>query len=241
MAYQTIPPSGGGTCASDPWGDAAAAFVAEKVSTLVNVCFRSYCATAFTQEVELAAVTGAGATVTQDVAKNGGVYLFDSGTTGSSYQVMRNKGSTAAAGIKTDLVANLRTSKWAKVVRAKVGTVGAGAQMDIVKLSDELTGDVILGVLGSTSTTNWLIRVTGQADVDTGVAFGATYMTVALIADGTDLKAWNVDTGVQMGASASQVNCIAAVGHIAMLCTNSAAASNTFSVDDIAVITEVAT
>jgi hypothetical protein len=252
MAYQTIPPSSGGSCASDPWGDAAASFVAGKVSTLANIVFRSPCelvvATAGaagggSMTLERAAVSGTGADAAIDPTKNGGVIKFTTGTTGSSFRVVRNFNGVAAAGLRSDLIASIRLSKWAKVVRCLIGVVGAGTTMQMLKVTDEATAnaDVIVGVDGATSTTNWAIKVGAAAYVDSGVALPTVaFATIALIADGTNVSVWNVDTGVQIGANIAQVGAGAVAGHLAMLATDSGITSRSAWVDDVMFITEAA-
>ena len=106
-------------------------------------------------------------------------------------------------------------------------------------MSDE-TNDVSLGIRGATSTANLALVVTGQTTQNTAVAFPASFKTCVLIGDGTTLRAWDVDLGTQIGVDAAQVNAAATAGHLKMLCTNTAAASNTFRCDDIAVLTEAA-
>jgi hypothetical protein len=236
-------------CATDPWGDFAAAFVAGKVPSLVNVAYRekftSGMATAGGTDrgtVERAAVSGTGADATLDTAYNGGVMKLSTGTTGNSYRIARNTNSTNAAGTKTDLVSNCRTQAWAIVVRVMMDAPTSGCEYDICKLTDETTGDQIFGVKGSTSTANWAMKIGSAAWVDLGVALptAGTWVTVGIIADGTNVRAWDLDAGTAIGAAQPQSTAITAAGHPAWLATNSAATNKNVRFDDAVVITPMA-
>lgn len=249
MAYRAIPPVDG-ACASDPWGDNAATLAAGLVPTLTNVCFRSSFAHGFSvsgaqggSEIERAAVSGVGANATIDITANGGVLLLDTGTTGNSFRIVRNVNGTAAAGLRADLVANARTAKYAVGIRVKVGTVGAGCTMNLVCIGDEATADgaAILAVKGATSLTNWVWLIGAAAAVDTGVALPtAAYASVMMVANGTTITAWNLDTGAQIGTGQAQSAVGAVAVHPFMNALNTAAASNTAQVDDWICITEPA-
>ena len=245
----------GGSCASDPWLDRVAAFVATKEPTLVSVPFRSTCAklqnvgttvsaTDSAADVERSAASGTSDCIV-DPTKNGGCLKLSTGTTGGQFRYARNTNGIAAAGLTAELIANLRTSKYAVIVRAAFDTPTAGCQYDVARVGAEVAnGGVILGVLGSASTVNWAITVGTAAAADTGVALPAAgvFVTVALIADGTNVKAWNVDTGTQIGLAGgyAQSTAVTNPGHWLIFVTNSAAANKNLFCDDVAVITEPA-
>jgi hypothetical protein len=230
----SIPAAGGGVCTEDAWLGAVTALVAAKAPTVVNVCLRSKCATLLAVELAAGTVNGTGSSITQDTTRNGGVIINDCGANANAFNIMKNAGGVP-------LVTNPKTAKWAVATRVLIGTVVATTTMDVCGLSDNTTYDVSLGVNGPGSTANWAIFVTGQTTQNTGVALPtATFATVCLIADGTNLSAWNVDTGVQIGTSVSQANVGTANAVFKQLTTNTAGGSNKLFTDDIAVITEPA-
>ncbi len=230
-------------CYTDAWMDAVGEFVAGKVPSLVNPIFRSKLATGFNVEIERGALIGTGGSSNMDITRNGGVLKCDSGTTGNSFRIVRPTNATGAGGTGSTpgFVYNARTQKWAVVVRVLIGTIGAGATMPICCLGDEATAEITLGIVGATSTTNWCISVTGQSVQNTGTALPtATFTTVALIGDGTNIKAWNVDTGVQIGTTIAQSLASTAAMHPFCHGSSSLTASNQFYMDDWAMLTEPA-
>jgi len=231
--------AGGGTCAEDVWGGAAASFVASKVSTLTNVVLRSRCATAFSLEMETGGVAGTGV-VTQDTTQTGGVYHLTTGATAASRIYVRNKGAGGAAGVKTDLVPNIRTAKWAVIVRFKIISVNATCLNILGDMTDTLTSDVYWGVRGQTSQATYVL-VVGATVQNTGVAIDNSWHTFAMIGDGTNVSLWDVDTGAQVGTSMVQSDAPAVAGHFRCDVLNQGTASAvTQDADDIQVITEQA-
>lgn len=214
----------GGACASDPWGDMVAEFVAGKVATLTKTVFRSTCLNGFSQEVELAAASGTGTVV--QVAGVG--FEWSSGATAGGNRIARNKDGEAAGGAAANFVANARTSPAAVIGRIRVIDVTADCILRILNLTAEgANEDSFFGVTGATSTVNWSIKVGAGAAVDTGVAFptggaAAAWTNVAFISDGTNWRAWNVDTGVQIGADYLSVGGVNGAAHVAALAFNGA-------------------
>jgi hypothetical protein len=189
-------------------------------------------------------VSGSGADAAVDITKNGGVIKFTTGTTGGSFRVVRNMNGVAVAGLRSDFVSNIRTQKIAIVIRILMDAPTSTCDFEMIKITDEATAnaEVLLRALGSTSTTNWALTVGSAATVELAGATLPTvaFETLALILDGTNVTLWNVDTGLQLGASQAQVTAGTVAGHLAMLATNSAAANKNVWIDDVVVITEPA-
>ena len=217
-----------------------AAFIAAKVPSLVNVCFRSKC-TNFSNEIERGAVSGTGADAQILAGANGGVLDFTTGTTGGSFRIVRNRDGNAAAGTTANLVANNRTSKWAVGGRVWVKAANSGASIQLLRMTDEATAnDVYLGVIGSTSSTHWTLTVGSLTVQDTGVAFLNQFQNIARINDGTNISAWNVDAGTQIGSSMSVATVQATAAHPLVLCSGGAGFSCRVWMDDWMVVTDPA-
>lgn len=222
-----IPP-----CAEDAWGANAAAFVATKATTVTNVVFRSRCANALTQELSAATVSGSGA-VAQNTSAVGGVISTTTGTTASSRAYFTNAG-------KLTYVPNLRTAKYAVVTRAKIISVNATCTLILGDATDTSTSDNYFGVLGATSTANYVFIV-GAVTQNTAVAIDNSYHTIAMIADGTNVSLWNVDTGVQIGTNIAQSNAATVAGHFRFDMLNGTTTTAVAAdIDDAMFITEQA-
>lgn len=214
---------GGGVCFADPWLDDGAAFVATLDATVVKTVFRSRCQNGFSQEVELGTAVSTGTVV--QVAGVG--FEFSSGVTAGGNRTCRNRDGEAAGGAAANLVANARTSKWAVLIRGRVIATTVDCILRMANMTGEAANeDSFIGVVGP-AVTNWSIKVGAGAAQDTGVAFpaggaAAAWTNLLLFCNGTNISAWNVDAGVQIGSNILSSGAVNAAAHVAALAYNGA-------------------
>lgn len=226
--------SGGGT--DKRLGDIAA-FIQGLDSTLV-ACPFSTSGWVLGLELELGGATGSGA-VNQKTNLSNGQLQVQSGATANSFRVVRAKGGVATPA--TTFVPNVRTTHFAVYTRVRVEATTATCTLQCCELADEATFDCVLGVLGATSTTNFVLKVGAAAAIDTGKAFGSSFHDLVLWNDGTNINAY-VDP-LTSSAAVAQVaasNAGAVGGHWFANAQNGATAANAeFTLDTAAVFTPI--
>ena len=182
MAYQTIPPSN----SSPDWLTRVWNRVKGINSTLTREPVASNC-TNIASDLLVGVATGTGDVSALSTQTEGGGIEITSGGTAGGIRTATLGVSTAAAAF----VSNSRTKVWAVYTHFKVVTAPAsGAERVILCSLLDVTNDVGLGILASTSTTNWAFTngAAGGSGVDTTVAFDTNWHEGLLYNDGTNVS-----------------------------------------------------
>jgi len=205
------------------WFAASLAFIQSQVPALRNpVWTAEFTPNPGAPEIDIATATGTGSTSLLTTV-DGGVLFASGGASAGGLQIARNKNGNSGQ----YLAVNAKTSVYACVTRAQISQSSATATLKLCCISDELTGDIELGVIGATSAVNWSFVIFGAAAVDSGVAFDTNWHDLLFIADGANIKFYVGDgTGnnfVQIGAAQPQ----SAAGAVKMHWLTYATSSNT--------------
>lgn len=206
------------------WYASVLAFVESKASAVVNPLWTAEMTLApSAAEVEFGSVAGTGSTFLS-TSIEGGVLVSQSGATASSSQLCRNKNGGPSDNPQQTFCANMRTSKYAIATRAIVVQTGTTGILHLAGMTDELVNHILLGYVGTTSTTHWCAQVFSSI-VDTGVAFDTNYHDFLFIADGTNITFYIGDgTGGNFAqvAQIAQSNAGTNPGHWVGYCENGA-------------------
>jgi hypothetical protein len=244
MAYQTIPPTAGGTVSvSSPlsgdgssgspltldgypppdvlWRTRAASRVAVIDSTLEQ-CWSSDFEN-ITSDLVLGTAAGTG-TADLESTTNGGSIIFTTGATNNSSRVANARDATVTSPA-VRYVSNSRTQKWLLYSRAQI--VAAPTLSGQVVLPggamQDGTNDSYIGVIAATSTVNWVMKV-GAGVTDLGAAFDLNVHDFALYNDGTDVHAYIDWTAT--GATAAAAGIAAAAGYQRWFAFNATTGAN---------------